>query len=106
MAPAELEALLLEHPLILDAAVIGAKGLVLSSVFRILQSLTSNRPGEDEYPRAYVVRRKEGSVTEKEIEQYVNSKVSKVKRLTGGVVFAESIPKNPVRLSNLRCFLC
>jgi hypothetical protein len=51
---------------------------------------------DEEYPRAYIVPRKESSVTAIEIEHFVNSKVSKVKRLTGGVVFTDSIPKNPV----------
>ncbi|RDW62422.1 hypothetical protein BP6252_11855 [Coleophoma cylindrospora] len=78
VAPAELEALLLEHPLLLDAAVIGAKGI-----------------GEEEYPRAYVVRREGATITEKDIVEFVSSKVSKVKRLTGGVRFVDSVPKNP-----------
>ncbi|KIW95889.1 uncharacterized protein Z519_02954 [Cladophialophora bantiana CBS 173.52] len=77
VAPAELEALLLEHPQILDAAVIGLS------------------PSDDEDPRAYVVPRHAGAITEEEIVEFVASKVSKIKRLTGGVGFLSSIPKNP-----------
>ncbi|OQV06756.1 hypothetical protein CLAIMM_11283 [Cladophialophora immunda] len=77
VAPAELEALLLEHPQILDAAVIGIK-----------------TASEDEDPRAYVVPRKDGAITEQEVVDFVASKVSKFKRLTGGVIFLPSIPKN------------
>jgi hypothetical protein len=79
VAPAELEALLLEHPQILDAAVIGVK-----------------TASHDEDPRAYIVLRQPGAVSEDEIVHFVASKVAKVKRLTGGVKFVQAIPKNPV----------
>jgi acyl-coenzyme A synthetase/AMP-(fatty) acid ligase len=79
VAPAELEALLLEHPQILDAAVIGVK-----------------TASDDEDPCAYIVLRQAGAVSEDEIVQFVASKVAKVKRLTGGVKFVLAIPKNPV----------
>ncbi len=45
---------------------------------------------------AYVVPRNSGAVTAEEIVQFVASKVSKLKRLTGGVVFIPSIPKTLV----------
>lgn len=81
VAPAELEALLLEHPGIQDAAVIGMP-----------------TADGDEAPKAFVVKQptKEGEkVTKDEIVKFIESKVVRYKRLAAGVEFVESIPKNP-----------
>jgi len=78
VAPAELEALLLEHPKLSDAAVVG---------------VTIN--GE-EVPRAYVVLNGDQEAKEKEVQDWLAERVSRHKRLTGGVVFVENVPKNPV----------
>lgn len=81
VAPPELEAVLLSHPQIIDAAVIGVP-----------------HPGGDgEAPRAYIVRRPgpEGEkLTEEEVKTYLGSKLSKYKALTGGVKFVNAIAKN------------
>ena len=77
VAPAELEALLQNHPKIADAAVIG---------------VPNERLGEA--PKAFVVR-KDPNVTEDEIVNYVASKVAKHKHLVGGVEFIEAVPKSP-----------
>ncbi|KAJ6646708.1 Luciferin 4-monooxygenase [Pseudolycoriella hygida] len=75
--PAEIEALLLTHPQIKDCGVIG-------------------KPDElaGELPLAFVVK-SDPQLTETEIIQYVNERVSPAKRLQGGVIFIAEIPKNP-----------
>lgn len=80
VAPAELEALLLEHPQLSDAAVLG---VALNG---------------DEAPRAYVVVKEgdKGKVNEAEVKDWLAKRVTKYKRLEGGVVFVDVIPKNPV----------
>ena len=78
VAPAELEALLLEHPQISDAAVVGVT----------IQG--------EEVPRAYVVLQDGEKAEEKEVEQWLASRVSRHKRIVGGCVFIDAVPKNPV----------
>lgn len=78
IAPAELEGVLLESPAVIDVAVVG---------------VTIN--GE-EVPRAYVVRDPESSVSEKDIAKWMEEKVVPYKRLRGGVVFLNAVPRNPV----------
>lgn len=81
VAPAELEALLLEHPRISDACVVGV-----------------TIAGE-EVPRAYVVwPGKGGEETEKvkEVVEWVRERTSRHKWLAGGVGFVDAVPKNPV----------
>ncbi|KAJ3022352.1 hypothetical protein HKX48_006386 [Thoreauomyces humboldtii] len=74
--PAELEAYLLEHPDIADAAVI-------------------SRPCEvaGELPRAFVVCREGTKLTEKDVIGFIDGKVTNYKRLRGGVAFVSEIPK-------------
>lgn len=45
-----------------------------------------------ELPRAYVVR-DQTTISEEEIHHFVNSRVARYKRLRGGVVFIDQIPK-------------
>lgn len=79
MAPPELEAVLLGHPSIVDAAVIGLKG----------------PPNSDaELPRAYVVRRQGASISEDEVNDLVRQRLARYKQLTGGVKFLDEIPKS------------
>lgn len=81
VAPAELEAVLLENPDVADAAVVGIR---------------FEDDGE-EWPRGYVVLQdeKKGKVTEKDIQKFVASRVAKHKWLEGGVKFVDEVPKLP-----------
>lgn len=76
VAPAELEEILRDHPCVADAAVIGVPDHV-----------------NGEAPKAFVVAKSDVRVTKKDIEDFVNSKVTEYKRLKGGIVFLKSIPK-------------
>lgn len=78
VAPAELEALLLQHPSVTDSAVVG---------------LPDEEAGE--LPLAFIVKKSGVKVSEKELLDYVAGNVSRQKRLTGGVIFIEEIPRNP-----------
>ncbi|ORX85161.1 acetyl-CoA synthetase-like protein [Basidiobolus meristosporus CBS 931.73] len=81
VAPAELEALLLTHPAVVDVAVIPL-----------------NKPEEaTEVPLAYVVVREnvpESAEVAKDIMRFVSKNVVSYKKLRGGVRFIKSIPKN------------
>lgn len=75
--PAELEGILLSHPKIKDAAVIG---------------IPNEAVGEQAL--AYVVKSDE-TLTEKDVLEFVAGQTSVAKRLHGGVIFTQEIPKNP-----------
>lgn len=77
VAPAELEAILLNHPQVRDVGVVG-----------IPDELSG------ELPLAFVVLHDGATVTEKELQLYVASMVSPQKHLRGGVIFISEIPKN------------
>ncbi|KAJ3679225.1 hypothetical protein LUZ60_017236 [Juncus effusus] len=77
VAPAELEALLLKHPAIADAAVVRMKDEAAGEV-----------------PVAFVIRSDGSEITEDEIKQFVAKQVVFYKRISK-VFFTESIPKNP-----------
>ncbi|KAF7268251.1 hypothetical protein GWI33_018613 [Rhynchophorus ferrugineus] len=78
VAPAELESILLSHPCIADAAVIG---------------LPNSEAGE--LPLAFVVKRPGMDVTEEEVKKLIADTLSYQKHLRGGVIFIDEIPKNP-----------
>jgi acyl-coenzyme A synthetase/AMP-(fatty) acid ligase len=77
VAPAELEAVLLEHDDIEDAGVVAA--IV----------------GGEERPRAYVqLKEDRGSkISEGKIHAYMKARVAKHKQLAGGIIFVDEIPR-------------
>ncbi|KAF2021080.1 4-coumarate-CoA ligase [Aaosphaeria arxii CBS 175.79] len=79
VAPAELEAVLLEHEHVADAAVCALQ------------------VEHEELPRAYISLKAEhkNASTEWDIEKWMASRVAKHKHLTGGVVFIDEVPKSP-----------
>ncbi|KAF3013686.1 hypothetical protein E8E14_000815 [Neopestalotiopsis sp. 37M] len=87
VAPAEIEGLLLEHPAIKEAAVIGLPD-----------------PSAGDLPRAYVVPVENARVTEDDVKQYIASKLAAHKQLRGGVVckyritshLIDEIPKSAI----------
>ncbi|CAG8953707.1 hypothetical protein HYFRA_00006596 [Hymenoscyphus fraxineus] len=78
IAPAELENLLVSHPRVEEAAVIGVP--------------SPDDPSSD-LPRAYVVANT-AEVSEQELMEFVKQKAASYKQLRGGLVFTTAIPKN------------
>ncbi|XP_031257294.1 4-coumarate--CoA ligase 1-like [Pistacia vera] len=77
VAPAELEAMLIAHPNISDAAVVPMKDEAAGEV-----------------PVAFIVRSNGSKITEEEIKQYISKQVVFYKRINR-VFFSDSIPKAP-----------
>jgi 4-coumarate--CoA ligase len=77
VAPAELEAVLLENDDVADAAVVGV-----------------TLHGE-EWPRAYVTLKDhaKGKLSEKALQDWMASRVAKHKRLVGGIQYIDEVPK-------------
>jgi 4-coumarate--CoA ligase len=78
VAPAEIEGVLLHHPNVVDAAVVGVQHSI----------------DESEFPRAYVVVRPGATLTEQELRSYSSEQLARYKNLDGGIKFVDSIPKN------------
>ncbi|KAI4743702.1 hypothetical protein E4T50_05926 [Aureobasidium sp. EXF-12298] len=79
--PAQLEALLIGHPAVLDVAVIGAY----------------SEEKATELPRAYIVLvegHKAGTKMQEDLHQWLNKQVVPYKRLRGGIRFVDAIPKS------------
>ena len=74
-----MEALLLSHDLITDAAVIGVPAPDGSG---------------NELPRAYVVADK-SKISEQQIKDFVKQNLAQHKQLRGGVIYLDAIPKSP-----------
>jgi acyl-coenzyme A synthetase/AMP-(fatty) acid ligase len=78
IAPAELEAVLIEHPDVADAAVIPK----------------DSGNGMDEIPKAFVVLREGAELSADDVMAYVEERVAPYKKVRE-VDFVEAIPKNP-----------
>lgn len=77
VAPAELEALLLTHPQVSDAAVIPFPDKVVG-----------------QFPMAYVVRKEGSHLSDSQVMEYIARQVAPYKRIRR-VAFIAAIPKNP-----------
>jgi 4-coumarate--CoA ligase len=82
VAPAELEGVLLSHPDVSDAAVIGVTA--------------GGAAGEQgtELPRAYIVLKQGSRMREADVQAYMKERLAGYKQLVGGVKFVDTIPKN------------
>ena len=82
ISPAELESVLLLHPAIRDAAVIGVPD--------------PNNTGArtDEVPRAYIVTKPGCPPSEAEIKAHMSISLASYKSLDGGVAITDMIPRN------------
>ncbi|XP_026314983.1 4-coumarate--CoA ligase 1-like [Hyposmocoma kahamanoa] len=76
--PATVENVLLQHPGVAECGVVGAP---------------DEKAGE--LTTAFVVKKYGVDITEKEIIEFTNERLSPEKRLYGGVIFVNEIPKNP-----------
>lgn len=78
VAPAAVESVILQHNAVAECGVVGA-------------------PDEaaGELPTAFVVLKPGASLTEAELIQFTNAKLSPSSRLHGGVIMVKEIPKNP-----------
>ena len=79
VSPAELEAALLLHPDISDAAVVG---------------IFLGHSDETELPRAYVVKDPNSDLSESEVKRFMAFRVARYKNLDGGVSFIHAIPRS------------
>ncbi|KAJ5122225.1 hypothetical protein N7526_009162 [Penicillium atrosanguineum] len=80
VAPAEIEAVLLQHPGISDAAVTGM----------------NLKDGTGEVPRAFIVRTRDSTVprvTAEEVYRYARQRLASYKAIDGGILFVEEIPR-------------
>lgn len=79
VAPKEIEAILIAHPAIDDAAVVAVK----------------YSRDESELPRAYIVLAPGAKLTEQEVKDYTGERLARYKHLVGGVRFIDELPRNP-----------
>lgn len=85
MSPLELEELLVQHPLVDEAAVCGIWS----------QAHTSDLVRAYVVPKDMQIVKNDPHAAANSLSQYVSDRVSNYKRLKGGIVFVNQLPKNP-----------
>jgi len=82
--PAELEGLLITHPKIADAGVVGVEvnGIELPRAYIVLREPTKDVAGQ--------------RMVAKEVQEWIKPRVGKPKHLRGGVIVIPEIPKRSV----------
>ena len=79
VSPSEIEGVLLMHPDIIDAAVIGIKAVTQS---------------DGEEPRAYLTLRPGSSLDVQGVREFLSERLTRYKQCTGGIVIGKEIPKS------------
>lgn len=84
VAPAELEALLVKHPQVADAAVIGVPA-----------EKYGGREGDGEAPKAFVVLQPKSTISPKDLSEWLSPQVTSYKQLRPALIeFVPSVPKS------------
>jgi 4-coumarate--CoA ligase len=91
VAPAEIEGLLITHPDIMEAAVVGVPE---ESAAKHKAQHGGDSVAHSEVPRAYIVRMPRSKISENEVKSFVEDRLAQYKQLRGGVVFIDDLPKN------------
>ncbi|XP_022903741.1 luciferin 4-monooxygenase-like [Onthophagus taurus] len=79
VAPVEIEGILLSHPKVKAACVVGKPDKLAG-----------------ELPTGFVVKQPNVDITEEELIQFVAERISKTKHLRGGIYFVEDLPKTAI----------
>lgn len=91
VAPAEVEAILLTHPSIINAAVIGRP--VSDGAGEVPRAYVQLKPKLPDHAAASYGVVEEKEVTEEDVKQYIKDRLARYKWLDGGVRFVDSIPR-------------